>query len=342
MTTFLLCIGCQKGGTTWLSEYLRGFLEVRLGIRKEMHVLDVHFLPINRTWHTDRIEMRLGQLARIGASGDPKTRLRLEREIAGYREAEALAPDLDAYARYFRARADSDPGVRLVADLTPDYALLGPEHWAEVRETLERHGFTPKILFLMRDPVSRLESLWRMNARDTAGKSLRGAKIWTRAAHKALALARHTAAKLGLQASGGKFAAFARTSPNLQQSQFETTIASVESVFSASEVHYGFYETLFTPEAMQEVMDFLDLPLRPADFDMRVNASPLQVPLAASERASVARMLEPTYRFCAARFGAERIQKIWRNAPDLTRGTESGPAQPTPALARDAGDELAF
>lgn len=340
MTTFLLCIGCQKGGTTWLSEHLRGFPEVRLGIRKEMHVLDVRFVPVNRSWHQERIAGRKSQIARMGASGDPKVKARLEAEIAGYREAEALVPDLDAYARYFRARADSDPGVRLVADLTPDYALLGPQDWAEVRETLERHGFTPKILFLMRDPVSRLESVWRMAARDDAGKALRGANLWTRAAHKALARARHVAAKLGLQASGGKFAAFAATPPNLQRSQFETTIAAVESVFPAAQVHYDFYETLFTPEAMTDLMEFLDLPQRPANFAERVNASPLQVPLAASERASVARMLEPTYRFCAARFGAERIQKIWRNAPDLTRGSEAGPVQASPG--RKAGDELAF
>ena len=339
MTTFLLCIGCQKGGTTWLSEYLRGFPEVRLGIRKEMHVLDVHFVPVNRTWHKDRIARRMEQLARAGSSGDLTVKARLEAEIAGYREAQALAPDLDAYARYFRARADQDPGVRLVADLTPDYALLGPRDWAEVRDALERHGFAPKILFLMRDPVSRLESMWRMIARDDSGKSLRGANLWTRATRKALARARHVAARLGLQDSSGKFLAFALTPPNLQRSRFETTIAAVESVFPPEDIHYGFYETLFTPEAMTRVMDFLGLPLRPADFEARVNASPLKVPLAASELASVARMLEPTYRFCAARFGAERIQEIWANAPDLARG---GGAQAEPSRLSGKRDELAI
>ena len=132
MTTFLLCIGCQKGGTTWLSEYLRGYPEVRLGARKEMHVLDSHFVPVNRDWHKLRIDRREAQLARVrAAGGEPRLTAQLAAEIAAYREAEALVPDLDSYAAYFRRIADMAPRARLVADVTPDYALLRAEDEGE-------------------------------------------------------------------------------------------------------------------------------------------------------------------------------------------------------------------
>lgn len=315
MTIFLLCIGCQKGGTTWLSEHLRGFPEVRLGARKEMHVLDVHFLPGNRGWHDTRIAVREDVLRRMRASGtDAKAIGRVEAEIAAYREALALAPDLDAYAAYFRARADADPGVRVVADLTPDYALLGAQDWAQVRAALVRRGFAPRVLFLMRDPVGRLESVWRMEARDAATKAQRGRSLPRRLAKRVQARLRDMAARFGLGGGDARFEAFARTAPNLDRSRFEATIAAVEAAFPPEEIRYEFYEALFTPEVVAGIMGFLDLPNRPAAYDERVNASPLQVPLAPQERAKVRALLDPTYRFCAERFGADRIRALWKNA----------------------------
>mgnify|MGYP005851585839 CR=1 FL=1 len=310
---FLLCVGCQKGGTTWLSEYLRSFAEVRLGPRKEMHVLDVHFLESNSDWHTSRIEANEATLARLEARGTAERELTpLRRKLEGYRAAQPLTANLEDYASYFRRLAD-EPGVLAVADLTPDYAALRPEHWAIVRPILEDVGFELRVLFLMRDPLERIESVWRMWARDSVREVSRGSGVIGKAAYRGLALARHIAAKVAPAPADDRFLSFALDPENLDRSRYERTIESLDASFPAEAVWFGFYETLFAEETIRDILDFAGLPWRAPDFDKRVNASPLETPIAAKDRARVRETLEPTYRYCADRFGEDRLRAIWKN-----------------------------
>jgi hypothetical protein len=192
----LLCIGCQKGGTSWLSTYLQAMPEARLGIRKEMHVFDVHFLEESRDWHLVRIartQSQLDALAPTPANGALRERLR--ERIEGYRAAQGLTQDLGSYVRYFRALADQEPPVEVVSDLTPDYCLLRAGHWAAVKPLIEAGGFDVKILFIMRDPVDRIESAWRMVGRDEVRVAERGSGLLRRALLRGQALGRHLAAR---------------------------------------------------------------------------------------------------------------------------------------------------
>ena len=44
--TFLLGVGCQKGGTTWLYDYLATSPQFKHGHRKEYHVFDAIDLAV--------------------------------------------------------------------------------------------------------------------------------------------------------------------------------------------------------------------------------------------------------------------------------------------------------
>lgn len=291
---FLLCVGCQKGGTTWLAEYLAATPGVRLGVRKEMHVLDTHFFAPD--WLKRRSRNQREALARLDPGPSDK-RIWLTRQLAATELCQGLVGDLDAYARYFRGLAE---GAEVVADMTPNYALLTAAQWSETRAALERNGLAPKLLFLMRDPEGRMESAWRMHERNAPERrelrdgGLRG-------------LVRRAAGKR--PAAEEPYVAFA--GDNLSRSRYETTISAIEAVFPPEDIHYEFYEALFRPEAMAAINAFLGLPDRPADFDRRVNASPVTTAIAPEERARVRALLAPTYRFCAERFGEARIQALW-------------------------------
>jgi hypothetical protein len=311
---FFLCVGCQKGGTTWLAEHLRPMPEVRLGARKEMHALDVLYLDAFRDWHLTRMRRLERDIARVEAAGRrPELVGSMTRKLGRYREAQAIAESLDAYLAYFRGRADESPEVRVVADLTPDYALLGASDWTATRAAIVAAGFAPRVLFLMRDPVARLESVWRMQARDAAAKAERVSGLLRRAAARGTAMARHAAASLLPAPSEAGFLDFASEPLNLGRSQYQATIQALEAAFPAEEIQYEFYETLFAQSAVDRIMAFIGLPPRPADFALRVNASPLRRPIAPQELARVRARLEPTYRFCAERFGEARIAAIWKN-----------------------------
>lgn len=42
---FILCVGCHKGGTSWLSKQLRKSRETDMGFTIEYHVFDALYLP---------------------------------------------------------------------------------------------------------------------------------------------------------------------------------------------------------------------------------------------------------------------------------------------------------
>ncbi len=314
----LLCIGCQKGGTSWLSTYLRGMPEARLGARKEMHVLDVHFLPENRSWHLDRIAHQGRQLAKLeDTPANARRRAQIVERIEVYRLAQGLTADLSRYVAYFREVAAAAPAVGVVSDLTPDYSLLRAPHWAEIRPALEAGGFDVRILFLMRDPVDRIDSAWRMAGRDAVRVAEVGRSLAGRALLRGRALGRHLLSRaapgLAPKPEEESFLDFARSDLVLPRSRYDETIAAVEAVFAPEQVHYEFYESLFNDAAIERITRFAGLPFRPADFGARVNASPLQMPVGRGELARVREMLEPTYRFCGERFGAERLAGLWSN-----------------------------
>ena len=135
--TFLLGVGCQKGGTAWLHRYLEASPQVDPGFRKEYHV-----------W--DSLDLASGRLARerIEAQGGPR--------------AQFLA-EPDSYFDYFTGLLDR-PGIRLTADITPGYAALPVSRLAMVRSGFEERGVRPVAAYLLRDPVERIWSHLRMQA----------------------------------------------------------------------------------------------------------------------------------------------------------------------------------
>ncbi|MBP7003003.1 hypothetical protein [Amaricoccus sp.] len=314
----LLCIGCEKGGTSWLSIYLRDMPEARLGIRKEMHVFDVHYLAESRSWHLDRIARRGLQLAKLeDTPANARRRAQIAEQIEGYRVAQGLTGDLSRYVDYFRGIAGAEPPVEVVSDLTPDYSLLRAPHWAEIKPLLEDGGFDIRVLFIMRDPVDRIDSAWRMAGRDAVRVAEVGRGLASRALLRGRAFGRHLLAKaapaLAPKPEEESFLDFAQSGLALPRSRYDETIAAVEAVFDPAQIHYEFYENLFNNEAIERITRFAGLPFTPADFAARVNASPLQMPVGRSEVARVREMLEPTYRFCGERFGAERLAGLWSN-----------------------------
>jgi len=136
--TFLLGVGCQKGGTAWMHRYLEASPQCDPGFRKEYHV-----------W--DSLDLPSGKLAR-------------ERiESQGGQRAEFLH-DPDTYFDYFSGLLRPD-GVRLTADITPGYAALPVERLAMVRAGFEARDVRPAAVYLLRDPVERIWSAARMDMR---------------------------------------------------------------------------------------------------------------------------------------------------------------------------------
>lgn len=137
MKQFILGVGAQKSGTTWLYYHLTSSSKYNKGFTKEYHHFDVLHLPQDRFRTTN-------------------------------------FPDSDSYFDYFNRLWHSNSQTTTVGDITPYYSGLSSDVFEHIRDNLERRGFVIKVVFLMRDPVERIWSAARMiKRRDNSNKSVR-------------------------------------------------------------------------------------------------------------------------------------------------------------------------
>lgn len=140
--TFLLGVGAQKCGTSWLHHYLSRSPGFDGGMTKEYHVWDALDLPLMR-----------GQRAAPNPDGHNRDCLQALRR--------RMQTEDGAYFGYFRALCRD--GATLTADITPAYAGLGRARLAQIKAGIEATGLTCKAIFLIRDPVERDKSAVRFN-----------------------------------------------------------------------------------------------------------------------------------------------------------------------------------
>ena len=139
---FLLGVGAQKAGTSWLHEQLHRRQDADFGFCKEYHILDAmtlpqfeHFRPTHaapwkwRTWRRRR-----------------------------------FLTDSSRYFDYF-SRLLNKSSIQLTGDITPSYSCLSPETMAWVRQEFDQRNIATRVVFLMRDPVERILSQQRMKLR---------------------------------------------------------------------------------------------------------------------------------------------------------------------------------
>ncbi len=286
--TFLLGLGCQKGGSTWLHDYLHNRPDCDFGVAKEYHTFDARYLDLFRWFHARdlrRLTDLLNKKQRLGFWRGRKLDWRIDklaRKIV-FRE------DPSYYAEYFDRLWQADPAIRLVGDITPGYAALQPEHYREIKTLLEGKGFDVKVIFILRDPVERCYSAVRAA---NEKKIARGEAI---------------------DLSGLLEANFA--TPAFEcRTRYENTVRAVETVFAADRIFLTLHETLFTAAEIGRLNRFLGLDDKtPARLGLRVNASSRHGDVPADLAARIYRHYRPTYEFCAERFGRDLIAALWHH-----------------------------
>ena len=322
---FLLGLGCQKGGTTWLHGYLSRHPQVASGFTKEYHVLDAHFRPARRAWQDGRIAQTRALIATLGRVPGLQRRRRiagLEGAAARYERQRWLADDLDRYVGYFAGLAREHPAARAFYDITPSYAALEGPELAEARARLEAAGFDVRVIFIMRDPVERAFSGFRFGLSRAEryaawplaaplGEAQRGVESWARlaAARARQRLARTPEAK----ARHSPLLATALDGPDRLLSSYERTIRAAEAAFPPERIGYFFFETLFREELIRRIADLAGIDFQPAAYAVNRNPTAVRATMTAFEVAALRDAFAETYRFCADRFGAPFIAEIWRH-----------------------------
>lgn len=272
---FVLGVGCQKGGTTWLHNYLSRHPAASMGFRKEYHVFDALHIPECRHFLADNV----GAAVALHAQG-ARWLSKKKRECVLHA---AFYADQDVYYDYF-AGLVADSRILLTGDITPSYSGLPAAALEAMKLGLESRGFDVRVVFLMRDPVRRCVSAMRMDRR------------------------KHSR----FDVSENDDLARMYGSPDFElRTRYEMTISNLEKVFSPERIFYGFYEELFTEKFILDITDFLRLPHRAADFEKQINVDKSSFVIEPEILRRVYTHYHSTYDFMANRFGRERMAALW-------------------------------
>ncbi|MEN9728381.1 MAG: hypothetical protein RL434_2747 [Pseudomonadota bacterium] len=276
---FLLGVGAQKAGTTWLWNYLNQRTDTDMGLVKEYHVLDARFTP----------EITHHGAKRVAAMGELEW---FHRFLPARRQAPAwrlhrMERDLDRYFDYFTGLLSDR--VRLTGDITPSYSALPAHVLSLVKEGFARRGVVVKVAFLMRDPAERALSATRRHLEKYPEQCPPG-----------------TLTEVMKQ--------MCRTPEYEARARYEKTLACIEEVFAPEDRFICLYENLFQPASIERLCASLNLPVQPANFDERVNTAGERMVLAPELRQELLSYYGETIAAVAQRLGHEEIARAWPGA----------------------------
>jgi hypothetical protein len=270
---FLLGVGAQKAGTTWLHEYLASLPEVDLGFMKEYHVFDQNHVLDTTPGRKKRFENYLDSFF---GSDSLSIRHKFRRNHKHY-------------FSYFRKLVDSPDQVFITGDITPSYAALPVKVLRYIKSSLEKNGFRVRVVFLMRDPVARCISANRMYSSprllDSPGDAALEAELLAKK--------------------------YQQTRFQIR-TRYDQTINNLEQVFTSDELYLGFYEELFSDKAIAEICSFLELPFRPGKYKQVVHGSLVKSELPETIKSEVRSYYSEVYDFVLKRFGQDRVKKLWK------------------------------
>lgn len=264
---FLLGVGAQKGGTTWLHSQLSKSDKVDMGFEKEYHVFDAVFSPecIGLKRNLINAMLNKDKNGKLGNNNDSGKFISKKM---------SFIDNTENYFDYFDYLYLKNDKVQLVGDITPSYGMLDSKAFQHIKDGLEARGFDVRVVFLMRDPLERIWSMLRMGQRETvkAGKK------------------KYKSEEEALKGLYKSKAVSLRT-------RYDRTIVELEKVFDVKNIFYNFYEDLFTKETYQQLSTFLSLDLPEPDFDLKMNASPKTGDISESLKKEVVSNYREVYEF---------------------------------------------
>ncbi|THD85408.1 hypothetical protein E7811_06845 [Aliigemmobacter aestuarii] len=267
MKRFVLGLGAQKAGTTWLHSYLGSFDGVDFGPLKEYHVWDAIADPRLKGFVVS--DERLASLA-----GKPQYHaIKLRHD---------MQRDPNLYASFFDGLIEA--GNWMTGDITPSYAGLDVATLRDIRDRLEDRGFDLRVVYLMRDPFERVWSMARMQNRDNP------------------AISDDERVLADIRALENLY----KSEQYRLRTEYHRTIERIEQVFTPEQTFFGFYEDLFTVPSLERIEAFFGVPVKDDHLSVQVNVSEKKVDVPEKLERKIRTFYAPVYDACAQKFPQTR------------------------------------
>ena len=275
--TFLICIGAMKAATSWVYAHLCKMSQVSVSPLKEVQFFNAKF-PENSIVDANLLAMK--RLAyHIGQSGDPVENLRLRPAFQASVDRAHMIYDDNAYFEHFARLVK--PNTHVLADLSPAYAAIGEDGFRFMRQFCASQGLSPKILFILRDPVDRLWS--HLHFLRQVDRKFDPKRDWEDRLSDPATLAR---------------------------CDYKGTIEALERTFPKENIFILFYETLFD-RGFVDLCAQLNLAPPEINSGSRHNETKLKNDLPDRAAKTFKAVLSSQYDFCNSRFGTA-LPSAWR------------------------------
>jgi|MDSW01.1.fsa_nt_gb hypothetical protein len=281
---FILGMGAQKAGTTWMHDYLDKYEETDFGFKKEYHVLDFNLKPfrkmgIKRFFSLENIKNHRQELIHV-------KRDKIDRDLTGNFLTTAMILHPDLYFSYFNSLLKNE--VRISGDFTPEHAGLEKTILKQVKDTFENEGVEVLPIFLMRDPVERIKSniamtLAKNNKKITKDDEVSVIKNYQETARESI------------------------------KSDYMSTIRNIKAVFGERSF-ISFYETIFSEKETKRLSALLELDYLKPNFNAFSNKSKRKkVNLSDEHKSVIVENYRDTYFSLYELYGESFINDIWES-----------------------------
>lgn len=216
---FILGLGHQKCGTSWVYSYLSRSRHFCQGMLKEYHIwdaLDIPLLARNRV-------KKLQSGTNMKRSATSTSRYDMQN-------------DTDTYFEYFCGLYSNTNNI--AADITPSYSGLKRNRLQEIRDGFGKRGVDVKALILIRDPLRRIKSAVRFNLdrKNYSEGIINGELDFDRALEQ-----------------------YFMTEHCTLRTRYQVIIGEAEKVFNEEQLYVGIYENMFTFDEILRLSRFFGI-----------------------------------------------------------------------------------
>ncbi len=280
--TVLYGMGATKAGTSWLYRYLHDHPDCAMPAVKEAHywdTFDADDLEKQLAFYRVRLrEMRDAKLDAADAGRGWQVE-NLDRRINEMKSlVDTLEGDRTNDAAYFGWLTCGRSDALLVGDMTPSYATLSDDAITRMRDAQP----AAKFIFLIRDPLDRLWSHIRMQAR----RQRQAHEVYEKKSNNILYRMLNRGHETHI----------------LERGDYPKIIRKLRRLIPQGRLLIQFTEDLFTPQGLARVCEFLGIAAAKAEVQQPVHEGP-QVVMLDKLRPRALGLLNEHYEWVARNIG---------------------------------------
>ena len=293
---FILGVGAQKAGTTYLFGGIRENKSMFSNCPKEMHLLDKLFSDSKQS-QIEKIEKELKD-----TNISKKSRLQLKRQ-------KEFIQNPESYFDFFADQA-SNIGITHVGESTPAYSTLNQEQLKYIRDNLKAKGFEIKIIFMLRDPFERVSSTCRMALKREFKKDIKNLE----------AILQKDPYYLKQFISQDQFEEKLKSTYsnefNKNRTCYEKTIENLQNIFTDDEIFIDFFEDMFNDKFKLKISQFLELDDLVLKTNNIRNITPKFEPIKESLKSEIINYYKNTYIYIKQKYPLKAI-KCWKGSYEI-------------------------